>query len=177
MEGVVPRAGTTASTKMACFPANLRCDFWRYPHPYPQSGGVARVSRHADVRGLEGDGYRRRYHSLGTGPASTTTTERHALKNANTAPTSQPVNPAVLLRLAAHLEAAEAEASPASPEVVADRLVILLRDFGRVSALLSVAEAALPAECAAGDADVRGTIEVAQRMLHDAVASLERLHD
>jgi hypothetical protein len=48
-----------------------------------------------------------------------------------------------------------------------------MRDVGRVAALLSTCAAALPPECAIGEPDVRGTLEVAERMLAEAIASLE----
>jgi hypothetical protein len=62
------------------------------------------------------------------------------------------------------------------PATRANRQALLLRHFGRISALLSTCAAALPPECPAGEPDVRASLDVAARMLHDAIANLESLN-
>jgi hypothetical protein len=80
------------------------------------------------------------------------------------------IDPTTLLVAAAKLEAAEA--SIARRELSARRLLLLLRDIGRVDELLGTCEAALPAECAVG-----GTIATARQKLSRVFADAERVQD
>jgi hypothetical protein len=93
-----------------------------------------------------------------------------------TATAARVINHTTLLATAAHIEAAAS--AVAKREVTAQRLLLLLRDIGRVdTTLLSTCEAALPAECGAGETDVRGSIAIARQKLSEVFADAERLQD